>query len=481
MKLTEILKNIPCTINGEDREITSIEYDSRRVKEGALFVAIKGYRTDGHLFVADAIKNGAAAVLCEEYSENWAIPVAVTEDTRKGLAVASANFYGNSASRLKIIGVTGTNGKTTVTYLIKKVLDLVGIKTGLIGTNQNMIGDEVIETGRTTPESADLHKFFKRMEENGVTHVVMEVSSHALALSRVYGIEFETGIFTNLTQDHLDFHNSMDDYFKAKAMLFDVCRNCCVNTDDEWGRIISKTVSIPLMSYGIEKEADIKAENTKLSAKNIKFTINYEGQEHEIRLGIPGYFSVYNALAAVSACLCAGIDIEDIKKGLILAQGVKGRAEVVPLPAKFTVIIDYAHTPSGLENIINTVKGFAAGRTICVFGCGGDRDRTKRPKMGRIAGELADFCIVTSDNPRSEDPEAIINDIIAGMSGLDSKYSVVGDRTKAIEEAIRMAGEGDVIILAGKGHETYQILRDRTIDYDERIIVKEAFAKIWEQ
>lgn len=480
MKLSEILRNIPCTINGEDKEIRAIEYDSRRVKEGALFVAVRGYQTDGHLFIDKAIENGAAAILCEEYHSRADIPIIFTQDTRMGLAAAAANFYGNSASRLKIIGVTGTNGKTTVTYLIKKILDLVGIKTGLIGTNQNMIGDEVIETGRTTPESADLHKLFKTMEENGVTHVVMEVSSHALALSRVFGIKFETGVFTNLTQDHLDFHNTMEEYCDTKSKLFAQSKKGCVNTDDEWGRVIAKKAVAPIMSYAVNDDADIKAEDIKLSARSVKFNIKYNGEEHEIRLGIPGYFSVYNALSAISACLCIGIDIEDIKKGLILAQGVKGRAEVVPLPAKYTVLIDYAHTPDGLENIIKTVKGFAKGRTITVFGCGGDRDRTKRPKMGKIAGELSDFCVVTSDNPRSEEPWMIVKDILEGMVGLEGKFDVVVDRTQAIETAMRMAKDGDVIILAGKGHETYQILKDRTIDYDERVIVKDIFQKITE-
>ena len=480
MKLSEILRNIPCTINGEDKEIRTIEYDSRRVKEGALFVAVRGYQTDGHLYIDKAIENGAAAILCEEYQGKADIPIVFTGDTRMGLSAAAANFYGNSASRLKIIGVTGTNGKTTVTYLIKKVLDLVGIKTGLIGTNQNMIGDEVIETGRTTPESADLHKLLKTMEESGVTHVVMEVSSHALALSRVFGIKFETGIFTNLTQDHLDFHNTMEEYCDTKSKLFAQSKKGCVNTDDMWGKVIAKKAVAPIMSYAVNDDADIKAENIKLSERSVKFTIKYNGEEHEIRLGIPGYFSVYNALSAICACLSIGIDIEDIKKGLILAQGVKGRAEVVPLPAKYTVMIDYAHTPDGLENIIKTVKGYAKSRTITVFGCGGDRDRTKRPKMGKVAGELSDFCIVTSDNPRSEEPWMIVKDILEGMVGLEGKFDVVVDRTQAIETAMRMANDGDVIILAGKGHETYQILKDRTIDYDERVIVKEIFQKITE-
>lgn len=474
MKLSEILKNVPCKLSGFDCEITSVEYDSRKVKPGSLFVAICGFETDGHFYVENAVKNGAAAVLAQR--EVLAdVPVIYTEDTRRGLALSGAAFYGNSADRLKIIGVTGTNGKTTVTYLVKKILELAGIKAGIIGTNQNIVGDEVLEAGRTTPESLDLHELFKKMEDAGASHVIMEVSSHALALSRTYGINFEVGAFTNLTRDHLDFHKTFEEYYKAKSKLFSQCRRGAVNIDDEYGERMTRDSEAPVMTYGISEKADIRAENIRLSERGVIFDVQYDGKTHEVRLGIPGKFSVYNALTAITICLELGIDFEDIVKGLILAKGVKGRAEVVPLTAPFTVIIDYAHTPDGLENIIKTVRGFARGRVITVFGCGGDRDKTKRPIMGDLAGALSDFVVVTSDNPRTENPALIIKDILEGMKAHEGKYIAVEDRTKAIKYAMENAKEGDVIILAGKGHETYQILSTGKIDYDERVIVKNIF------
>ncbi|MBQ7718597.1 MAG: UDP-N-acetylmuramoyl-L-alanyl-D-glutamate--2,6-diaminopimelate ligase [Clostridia bacterium] len=474
MKLSDVLKGLDYTLTGNDADITSIEYDSRRVKAGSLFVAIKGFQTDGHLYIDKAIENGASAILFEEGEAKQGGSFAKCADTRIGLSIAAANFYENSASRLKIIGVTGTNGKTTTTTLIKNILELKGYKTGLIGTNQNMIGDEVIKTERTTPESCDLHALFNEMEAKGVTHVVMEVSSHALVLNRTHGINFEVGVFTNLTQDHLDFHKTMEEYCKAKAILFSQSKKGVINIDDKWGKSIIKNSGCPAITYGIDAEADLKAENVKMSEKGVIFDAVYNGEVQNIKLGIPGKFSVYNALSAIGACLQLGIGFEEIAKGLVLAKGVKGRAEIVPLPAGYTVLIDYAHTPDGLENIINTVQDFASGDVITVFGCGGDRDKTKRPKMGAIAGKLSDYVIVTSDNPRTEDPDAIIKDILEGMTEF-TNYEVEPDRTKAIGRALKIAKDNDVIILAGKGHETYQILKDKTIDFDERKILRELF------
>ena len=461
MKFFDILKDVECEIFGENVEISSVEYDSRNVREGSLFIAISGFQTDGHLYIEKAAANGAVAVLCEKADlVPEGVSYALTRDSRLAMAKVGSAFYGGAAKRLKMIGITGTNGKTTTTYLIKKILELVGIKTGLIGTNQNMIGDKVLETGRTTPESLDLHKLLYDMEEGGATHVIMEVSSHALQLKRVAGINFEVGAFTNCD---------------AKAILFKNCKNGCINIDDEWAERIMKDATCQSLRYGVNNNADIKAENIRLSERGVIFNVNYQGKVHEVRLGIPGMFSVYNALTAISVCLSLGISFEDIIKGLILAKGVKGRCEVVNILADYTVIIDYAHTPDGLENIINTVRGFASGRVITVFGCGGDRDRTKRPIMGEAAERLGDFTIVTSDNPRSEEPGAIISDILEGMKKKDGTYAAIENRTDAIKYAMEIAKKGDVIILAGKGHETYQILKEGTIHYDEREIVKEIF------
>lgn len=474
MRLSELLRKTEHTLRGEDVSVSAVTYDSRKVVPGSLFVAVRGFNTDGHQYIEKAIEMGAAAILAEE-DGGWDVPVAVCADTRRGLAEVGAQFYGNPAEKLKIIGVTGTNGKTTTTYLIKQVLDLLGYKTGLIGTNQNMIGDRAVPTSRTTPESLDLQELFSEMVAAGVSHVIMEVSSHSLALSRTHGIQFHEAVFTNLTQDHLDFHETMENYMAAKALLFKQARHGVINMDDAYGAEIIKHATCPVMTYGVENDADIKGENIRLSERGVIVSTTIGGRGYEIRLGIPGMFSVYNALSATAACLGMGIPMEDILKGLVLAKGVKGRAEVVQISAPYTVLIDYAHTPDGLENIIRTVRGFAKNRVITLFGCGGDRDKTKRPIMGEIAGSLSDHVVVTSDNPRTENPTEIIRDIEAGMTAYKGKYDVVENRREAIRHAMQIAQEGDVIILAGKGHETYQILKDETIDFDERVIVKEIF------
>ncbi len=474
MRLTEVLKNTEHTLFGSDVDITAVTYDSRKVVPGTLFVAVRGFATDGHKYIGMAVEKGAAAILAEEKVEAD-IPVAVCPDTRRGLAEVGARFYGEPAKKLKMIGVTGTNGKTTTTYLIKQVLDLLGYKTGLIGTNQNIIGDVAVPAARTTPESLDLQKMLHDMVEAGVSHVVMEVSSHSLALSRTHGIFFHEAVFTNLTQDHLDFHETMEKYMECKAKLFSQARHGVINMDDAYGAKMLEKAECPIMTYGVNTESILRGQNIRLSERGIICSTTVGGAPYEIRLGIPGMFSVYNALAAASACLGMGIPMEDILKGLVLAKGVKGRAEVVPIAAPYTVLIDYAHTPDGLENIISTVRGFAKGRVITLFGCGGDRDSTKRPIMGKIAAELSDFAVVTSDNPRTENPAAIIRDIEAGMTEYKDKYTVVENRKEAIRYAMEMAKEKDVIILAGKGHETYQILKEETIDFDERAIVKEIF------
>jgi len=471
MTLKELVKNIDCEIFGNaETEIKGIAYDSRKVQEGYLFVAIRGFETDGHKYIESAIKNGAVAVLGEDDIKCECAYVKA-KDSRKALALTSAEFFDHPERKLKIIGLTGTNGKTTTTYLIRQILMLKGSKCDLIGTNQIIIGDEIIESSRTTPESFDLFEIFHEMAEKGGEYVVMEVSSHSLELDRVCGVTFETAVLTNITQDHLDFHKTMENYAEAKAKLFAMSKSSAINTDSDYAETCLAKANENLLTYSVDGDSAIKAENIRMSERGVIFTINYKGEAHEMRLGIPGKFSVYNALSAICACLNIGISIEDIEKGLVLAKSVKGRIEVVRTATPYTIIIDYAHTPDGMENIISAVRAFAKARVITVFGCGGDRDATKRPKMGKIAENLSDLVVVTSDNPRTEEPEAIINDILAGMSK-DNHVTVV-NRKEAIAYAMEIAEQDDIIILAGKGHETYQEIDHVKHDFDERVVVKE--------
>jgi len=471
MKLSQLIQDINYEISGSsDIEIKGIAYDSRKVEPGYLFIAIKGFETDGHKFIDSAIKNGAVAVLGEDEC-SCPCTYVKTQDSRKAMALCAAAFYDHPERKLKIIGITGTNGKTTTTYLIRQILMLKGMRCDLIGTNQTIIGDEEIESSRTTPESLDLFAVFGKMASSGGEYVVMEVSSHSLLLDRVYGITFETAVLTNITQDHLDFHKTMENYSAAKAKLFSMSKSSAVNNDDEFAEKIIKSVSGSLLTYSLEKESDIQAQNLRMSERGVIFDIAFGEDVREMRLGIPGKFSVYNALAAICACINIGIDITDIEKGLVLAKSVKGRIEVVHTNTPYTIIIDYAHTPDGLVNIISAVRDFAKGRVITVFGCGGNRDASKRPKMGHIAQELSDIAVVTSDNPRCEEPSAIIKDILAGME--KDNYVVVENRREAIAYAMEIAKENDIIILAGKGHETYQEIEHVKHDFDERDVVKE--------
>ena len=470
MYLNDLIKGIEILEKeGEGNpEITGVHYNSATVKKGGLFVAIEGFKTDGHKYIADAVKRGAAAIICSKLTPDTdAVQIRVA-DCRKAEAKVSAEFFGNPSRRFKLIGVTGTNGKTTVTHLVKHILDHCGYTTGLIGTNYNMIADKVLETGRTTPDSFELQKLFSDMADAGVDYTIMEVSSHALCLSRVYGCEFEVGAFTNLTQDHLDFHVTMDEYAKAKAMLFDISKNAVINADDIYGKKMAEVCPCPCRLYGRD-DADFGARDVVLNQNGVEFSLGGE----RFTLNIPGDFSVYNALCAIGICHSLGISYGDIRRALATACGVKGRAEVVDTGSTdYTVMIDYAHTPDGIETILNTVRGFAKGRVVIVFGCGGDRDNTKRPIMGSVAGSLADLCIVTSDNPRTENPRAIIDMVVEGVKKTAENYVVIEERYDAIKYALENALPGDVIVLAGKGHETYQILNTGTIHFDEREVVR---------
>ncbi len=472
MLLKELLQDVDILeVRGEGNpDITGIYYNSLKVEAGGLFVAIEGFTTDGHKYVKSAVEKGAVAVICTRFTEDTDVLQIKVADSRVAEAKVSANFFGKPASKIKIVGVTGTNGKTSVTYLVRHVLNTLGYKTGIIGTNQNMIGDEIIATGRTTPDSFELQELLCKMAEAGVQYLVMEVSSHALELSRVHGLEFEVGAFTNLTQDHLDFHITMDNYAAAKAKLFAQSKHAIINTDDSYGQKMARECPCPTDTYGHGDDSTYRAEDVVYNNNGVEFTANGV----RFTLEIPGEFSVYNGLCAIGICRTLGFAMEDIAKAIATAGGVKGRAEVVNTGNRgYTVMIDYAHTPDGVENILSTVRGFAKGRVVIVFGCGGDRDSTKRPIMGRIAGKMADFCVVTSDNPRTEDPMSIIKMVEEGVKETGVDYVVIESRYDAIKYALDNARKDDVIVLAGKGHETYQILNSGTIHFDEREVVRE--------
>ncbi len=475
MKLKDLLRGVAvrATTADMETEITGVSYDSRLTQAGDLFVAVSGFAVDGHKFVPMAAEKGAVCAICEREVEGK-IPSVVVENTRRALGIIGANWFDHPAREMTMVGVTGTNGKTTSTYLIKSILEKkAGAKVGLIGTIQNMIGDQVIPTERTTPESFELQRLFRQMADAGCTHVVMEVSSHALALDRVYGIPFAVGVFTNLTQDHLDFHKTMEHYCDAKALLFRQCDVAVYNADDGWHERLLAGSACRRFSYGVEREADLRAKNVRLTAGSVAFDAEADTEWAQVEVGIPGPFTVYNTLDAMAACYNLGVSLQDCADALREGHGVKGRMEVIPTPGKhYTILNDYAHTPDALENVLTAVKGFAKGRTVVLFGCGGDRDRTKRPIMGGIAARLADFCIVTSDNPRTEEPQAIIDDILAGMAGCDH-YVTIPDRVEAIHWAMDNAKDGDVIVLAGKGHEDYQEIHHVHYPMDERVIVAE--------
>ena len=480
MKLRELLNGVPvasCAVDLE-MEITGVSYDSRATQPGDLFVAMTGYATDGHKYIATALEKGAAAVLCQNLPEGDG-PYIRTADSRRALAVIGANWFGHPAEEMTMIAVTGTCGKTTTTYLLKAALEgALKAKVGLIGTNQNMIGEEILPAHRTTPESYELQALLRQMADAGCTHVVMEVSSHALVLHRVRGIRFAAGIFTNLTQDHLDFHGTMEAYRAAKGRLFEQSDLAVLNLDDEAGRYYARTAPCPVFTYSERKdEADLVAKNIRLFPSHVEFEAVAKGAIGRVFLPIPGGFTIYNALGVVACALNLGAELPDVIAALRTARGVKGRIEVVPVPAAYTVIIDYAHTPDALENILTTVRDLTDHRVICLFGCGGDRDRTKRPLMGAVAGSLADLCVVTSDNPRTEEPEAILRDVLAGMGEAAAPPLVEPDRRAAIRLALAQAGPGDVVVLAGKGHETYQEIDGVQWHLDEREEVAAYFSK----
>ena len=470
MKLKELLQGIPVLETNADLQmnIEAVAYDSRKVTEGSLFVAITGFASDGNRFIPMALEKGAAVVVTAK-KPAADVPYVLVENDRYALAMIGTNFYGHPAKSMTMIGVTGTNGKTSVTLLLKHVLEkTLGAKVGLIGTMENLVGDEVIPTERTTPESFELQALFARMRDAGCTHVVMEVSSHALTLDRVGGVHFDVAAFTNLTEDHLDFHKTMDAYCDAKAELFSRCDAAVINVDDPYAPRMLEKAACPVTTYSL-KEAALKAESLELHAEGIRFEAVQGEKKVAVSLGIPGRFTVYNALAVLGIATALHISLEDAAEALTTAKGVKGRIEVVPTPGMpYSVLIDYAHTPDGLENVLTSVKYFCKGRVIAVFGCGGDRDPIKRPIMGRIGVTESDFAVITSDNPRTEEPLAIIEDIMKGVREEMGPYIVVPERRNAIRYAMDIAEKDDIIVLAGKGHETYQEINGVKYHLDER-------------
>ena len=476
MKLNDILKdlNVLDLRADPDLEITGITYDSRLVKEGDLFVAIRGFSSDGHAYIPTAVEKGCAAVLCESEPE-VEVPFIRTDDSRRGLALAARNFYRDPSREMKVIGVTGTNGKTTTTILVKQILEkCLGAKVGLVGSISNMIGQEEFHTEHTTPESSDLQALFRQMADAGCTHCVMEVSSHSLVLHRVEGTHFALGLFTNLTEDHLDFHKTMEEYARAKSLLFPMCERTAANADDEWTDVVTATARGKVYLYSAQTDdADLSARDIRLSPDGVQFLSLEQGELTRVSLKLPGMFSVYNALAALSCARLLGIPLKDASRALSDAHGAKGRVESVPTDGNYSIYIDYAVTPDAIENVLTTLRAIAPKRLVMLFGCGGDRDRLKRPIMGKIAADLSDFVIVTSDNPRTEKPEDIIEEILPGVRQGKAPYKVIVDRPEAIRWAIENHQDGDMILLCGKGHEDYQIIGHHKIHMDEREIVAE--------
>lgn len=461
-------------------EITGIAYDSRKVEEGNVFVCIKGYKTDGHQYIADALKKGASALIVEDAvtGENISGTVIEVSDSRKALSKLSSNYFDNPTDQIKVMGVTGTNGKTTFTYMVHQIFKAAQEPCAVLGTISYQIGDHRYTSTNTTPESYELQKMFKEMLKENIQSCVMEVSSHSLALNRVEDIQFDYGVYTNLTPDHLDFHSGFDDYFNSKKKLFYKTRKAnIVNIDDSYGKVLIEDIlqlNVKAFTYGIDEPADFQAKKVQISDRSSDFDVWYKKQLlGHLCIPIPGKFSVYNALASAATCFAAGIPFEIIKKGLESIKGVPGRFELVENDKDYLVIVDYAHTPDALEKVLNTINSFKKGRVISVFGCGGDRDRTKRSLMGKAAGQLSDYCIITSDNPRNEDPVQILEDTKKGIIETKCTYEVIEDRYEAIKRAIEIYKKNDTILLAGKGHETYQVIKDKTIHFDDREVSKE--------
>ncbi|CAM4259958.1 UDP-N-acetylmuramoyl-L-alanyl-D-glutamate--2,6-diaminopimelate ligase [Paenibacillus tarimensis] len=478
-------------LEGEDITVTGLQTDSRKVKPGNLFICLPGHTVDGHDYAGQAVAGGASALVVERLLP-LQVPQIIVKSCRLAMAAMADRYYGHPSREMKVIGVTGTNGKTTTTYLIERIMQGAGRKAGVIGTIERRFGGKSYPMSGTTPEALELQEYLAEMADEGTEYCAIEVSSHALEQGRVKGCRFKTAVFTNLTQDHLDYHGTMDRYAAAKELLFARLGNtfgaspdervtAVLNADDEASAAYARAAAVEVITYGVDREADVRAVNIRITAQGTSFHVRTFKGETDITLQMVGKFNVYNALAALAAALAEGISLEEAKASLEAIPGVPGRVEAVQAGQDFAVIVDYAHTPDGLENVLKAVREFAERKVICVFGCGGDRDRTKRPIMGKIAADYADYVIVTSDNPRTEDPQTILADIEAGLAekGVSAdRYIMEIDRRAAIQKAVEMASSDDVVLIAGKGHETYQIVGKEVLDFDDRQEAKEAIRRL---
>lgn len=485
MKLTQMLERLEYEVaqGSADIEVTELVNDSRKAGPGCVFVCISGAVSDGHSYVEDVTAKGAAAVIVERPVEApEGVTVIHVDDTRYALALMSAAYFGYPAEKLKVIGITGTKGKTTTTYMVKSILEGVGHKVGLIGTIEALIGDKSIPANNTTPESFTIHQYFAEMVKEGCDSVVMEVSSQGLMLHRTAGIEFEIGIFTNLGEDHIgpNEHKDFEDYKRCKGILFTQCRLGIANVDDQWYEDVFQNATCKVETFGFSETADLRATNVQHVSRPGYLGVNYHVSglmDFDVEIDIPGEFSVYNSLTAIAVCRHFDVPEENIKKALKVAK-VKGRIEMVKVSDDFAFMIDYAHNAMSLESLLCTLRDYHPKRIVTIFGCGGNRSRTRRFEMGEVAGNLSDFTIITSDNPRFEEPQDIINDIITGIKKTDGKYVDICDRKEAIRYAIEHGKEGDIIVLAGKGHETYQEIRGVKYDMDDRVLIKEVLEEL---
>lgn len=459
-----------------DCDIACLQQDSRKPVEAGLFFCISGLRFDAHQFAAQAIKNGAVALVVTVYQAQLDVPQVVVSNDRAAMALMAGAFYGYPHRRLRMVGITGTKGKTTTSYMVKSILEAAGLSVGLIGTTGHMIGEEKLAYSLTTPDPIELHSILRLMVDRGVQAVVMEVSAHALAMHRLLGVEYEVGCFTNFSQDHLDFFGDMDTYFEAKKRFFTsgMVQNAVYNVDSDRAAELREGISVPCTSYGISANADIFARDIEITENGVRFQLScWNEKQTPVQMRLMGLFNVYNALAASAICLSMGIAEDDIAVGIAALKAVPGRAEMLETNTDYKILLDYSHSPDAMENILRTVRDFVRSRIILVFGCGGDRDKGKRPIMGEIAGRMADFTILTSDNPRTENPDTILAEIENGMKKTAGKYTVVENRREAIEHAMTMAKDGDIIILAGKGDETYQEIAGVKRPFNEKQIVAE--------